>query len=346
MRKAIFPLSIAPDINGAENSMAAVTLREEEFSLKELLVQVNTIISGQCNDKGLTYEFHIIGSIAHSYLGDDLKLRQVMINILGNAVKFTPAPGKVVFSVQQKECVDDKCTLEFIMSDTGVGMSEEFMPKLFDAFTQEDSTAQSKYGSTGLGMSIARNIVQMMNGDITVTSKKGEGSTFTVVVTLKDAKKGTLTEEDVMRAEAPEPVMREKTAGNNNLAGIRVLIVEDMMVNAQMLGAILDTREVLHEWAENGQLGLERFSQSEPNYYDVIIMDLQMPVMDGLTAAREIRALDRDDAKVTPIIAVSANAFSEDVQSSLEAGMNAHISKPIEIPVLFETLARFVGTKD
>lgn len=178
-----------------------------------------------------------------------------------------------------------------------------------------------------------------MNGEIRVESKKGEGTTFTVKVTLKDAKKGVLTEDSLADPEKSKQEKKEDVTEEKGLSGSRVLIVEDMMINAEMLGQILDTKGILHEWAENGKLAVDRFAATEPHYYDAIFMDIQMPVMDGLEATASIRALDKEDAKTVPIIAMSANAFSEDVQRSLQAGMNAHLSKPVDITSLFATLS-------
>ena len=322
-----------------------MSLREEEFNLGDILGHVRTIIIGQCMDKGLDFAFHMQGRVPAVYLGDGLKLKQVMINILSNAVKFTPAPGNVSLSVEQIAEFEDFCTLRFVFSDTGIGMSEEFLPKLYDAFAQEDFTVQNKYGSTGLGMSITKNIITMMNGEIRVESKKGKGTTFTVKVTLKDAKKGVLTEDSLADPEKSKQEKKEDVTEEKGLSGSRVLIAEDMMINAEMLGQILDTKGILHEWAENGKLAVDRFAATEPHYYDAIIMDIQMPVMDGMEATASIRALDKEDAKTVPIIAMSANAFSEDMQRSLQAGMNAHLSKPVDITSLFATLSDMIERK-
>lgn len=161
-----------------------LTIKNEEFSFSKTLEQVNTIISGQCRDKGLNYECRMKGQIDEYYIGDDMKLRQVMINILGNAVKFTPEGGTISFVIEDIARMDQKATLRFVISDTGIGMSSDYLPRLFDAFSQEDSSSTNKYGSTGLGMPITKNIVELMNGTIEVESEKGKGTTFTVTITL------------------------------------------------------------------------------------------------------------------------------------------------------------------
>ena len=439
-------------------------IKNEEFSFAKTLEQVNTIIGGQCRDKGIVYECRILGTVEDYYIGDDMKLRQVLINILGNAVKFTPVGGKVLFTVEETARFDRKSALRFVISDTGIGMSKEYLPKIFDPFTQEDSSATSKYGSTGLGMPITKSIVELMNGNISVESEKGKGSTFTVTVTLLDADhENTVSEEGIpqphdmcvlvidddpiacehaqiileqvgvscekalsgtdgvemvkLRHARREPYnlilvdwrmpevdglettrqiraavgnetpiiiltsynwedivdeargagvdtfvskplfagsvmdqFREAFKRKNaklatataDLKGRRVLLAEDMPVNAEIMMMVLSMREMEADLAENGKIAVEKFEQQEPGYYDAILMDMRMPVMDGLEAARAIRAMERPDARQIPIIALTANAFDEDVQRSMQAGLNAHLSKPVEPEALFATLENLI----
>lgn len=183
-----------------------MVLRDEAFDFRELLVQINTMIGGQCGEKGLVYTPRIFGTVSSSFSGDAMKLKEVLINILGNAVKYTPSGGAISFSVEQIAAYEDLCTLRFIVKDTGIGMSEEYLPRLFEAFSQEQSDNSNQFGSTGLGMAITKSIVQLMNGEISVESKKGVGSTFTVTVTLKDLHQGVLTESAALPAqEGAEP---------------------------------------------------------------------------------------------------------------------------------------------
>jgi len=436
-----------------------LTLKNEEFSFREMLEQINTMINSQCQDKGLTYECHINGKINDYYIGDSMKLKQVIINILGNSVKFTPAPGTVSFVVEPVSQFEGQATMRFIMQDTGIGMDKEYLPKIFDAFSQEDPNKANKYGSTGLGMAITKNIVDMMNGQISVESEKGAGTTFTVTVTLKTTdRKGSgfievrpqdmrvliidddpvacehaklvleevgivsdscfsgkealemlevaharrqaynlilvdfrMPEQDgvevtrqirkvygekstiiILTAYSWDDIMEEaldagvdsfmakplfasgvlqefkqiiqrkhldtEEARKADLTGKRVLLAEDMAINAEIVMELLGTRDMLVDHAENGQIAVDMFSRSAEYYYDAILMDVRMPVMTGLEATAGIRAIDRPDAKTIPIIAMTANAFDEDVQRSLQAGMNAHLSKPVEPDHLFETL--------
>ena len=441
-----------------------LTIKNEEFSFSKTLEQINTIINGQCCDKGIQYECRTKGQIDEYYIGDDMKLRQVLINILGNAVKFTPEGGKITFLIEDAARLDNKATLRFTIRDTGIGMSKEFLPRLFEAFSQENSSSTNSYGSTGLGMPITKSIVELMNGEIKVESEKGVGTTFVVTVTFQQAEqKKTISDDYELRPhemsvlvidddriacehaemvlgqvgvrcesvyngrEAVEMVkMRHArrddynlilvdwkmpemdglettrqiraVVGNDtpiiiltsyswediedeardagvdtfaakplfantvmdefreafrkknielirntaDLRGRRVLLAEDVMVNAEIMMMVLSMREMEADHAENGRIAVEMFAEHEPGYYSAILMDMRMPEMDGLEASRTIREMDREDAKSIPIIALTANAFDEDVQSSMQAGLNAHLSKPVEPELLFETLENLI----
>ncbi len=403
-----------------------MTIKNEEFSFSELLQTVNTMFSGQCADKGLEYLCNIRGDVDDYYIGDMMKLRQVLINILGNAVKFTPEGGKVEMTVERVARFENQTTLQFDIADTGIGMSKEFLPRLYDTFAQEDSSTTSKFGSSGLGLAITKNIVEMMNGTIDVESEKGVGTTFTVKVTLMNAaqhedgqrdafihpsemtvlivdddpvaceharlvleKAGIASEIAESGAEAiekvrlrharrepynlilvdwkmpemdgvetarrmreiighetaiiiltayrwddvleeateagvdsfiPKPlfvatvleefrqamhkrhVLAKQNEHKAELSGRRVLLAEDMQVNAEIMMLVLGMHDMEAELAENGRIAVEMFEEHEPGYYDAILMDMRMPVMDGLTATREIRKLEREGGTHIPII--------------------------------------------
>ena len=454
-------LSIINDIlDMSRIESGRMTVKNEEFSFAKLLAQVNTIISGQCRDKGIDYECHVKGAVDDYYIGDEMKLRQVMINILGNAVKFTPEGGSVTFVVETIARFNGKSTLRFAISDTGIGMNQDFLPRLFDAFSQEDSSRTNRYGSTGLGMAITKSIIELMNGTISVESEKHKGTTFTVTVTLIDCDHKSIDEDEndmlphelcvlvidddpiacehaqlvlgqvgvncekalsgaeglqmakvrharrnpydlilvdwrmpdmdgvettrqiraAVGSETPviiltsynwddiadeaksagvdtfvaKPLFAEKVLDEfraafrkknaklvretADLKGRRILLAEDVSVNAEIMIMVLSMREMEADHAENGRIAVEKFEKHEEGYYDAILMDMRMPEMDGLEATRRIRAMSRADAKSIPIIALTANAFDEDVQHSMQAGLNAHLSKPVEPDVLFETL--------
>ena len=425
-----------------------MVLKNEEFSFGDMIEQINTMVGGQCAEKGLNYDCKIIGRVDDFYIGDAMKLKQVLINILGNAVKFTPAPGDIIFTVERVAQFGTNTTLRFVVRDTGIGMDEEYLPRIFDVFSQEDSTTANAYGGTGLGMPITKSIVEMMNGNISVKSKKHVGSEFTVNVTLRNSEKvyaaqtSTLAPSDlhvliidddpiaceharlvleevgiaaevamsgsealemiklrsarreaynlmlidlrmpnqngievtreirrlignesaiiILTAHHWDDVIEEATeagvdkfmakplfassvmsefsqaieqkrialANEHQLAdleGRHILIAEDMFINAEILKEILIMRDMEVDHGENGEEVVALFKKSPPNYYDAVLMDIRMPKMDGLQATEAI-----------------ANAFDEDVQRSLQAGMNAHLSKPVEPEHLYETLAELI----
>ena len=344
-----------------------MVLKSEEFSLHDMTKQINTIINGQCKDKGLTYVNQLDGCAEEYFIGDDLRLRQIIINILGNAVKFTDPPGTVTFTVEQidfscnrdKDTIDgksssvndgcfygsdavennnsenegslnkvesDRRVLRFTMKDTGIGMDEAFLPHLFEPFAQEDDTSTNRYGGSGLGMALTKNMVDLMGGMIVVKSKKRLGTTFIVDVPLQVAHH-VFTDETT--ADLAQQLEEEVS-----LDGLHVLITEDVELNAEILTDLLEMEGITSEWAKNGKLAVDMYAQSDVGHFDLILMDMRMPVMDGLTATREIRKLDRPDAKRIPIIALTANAFEEDMKRCLAAGMDAHLAKPVDIEQL------------
>ncbi len=439
-------------------------LRKEEFSFSDMLEQLNTMVMSQCNEKGLHYECRVSGGLSDYYIGDDMKLKQVLINILSNAIKFTDAPGNITLTVERTAVYGDHSTVKFSVKDTGIGMDAAFIPKVFDAFAQEDSGRSNRYGSAGLGMAITKNIVELMNGTISVESTKGVGTEFTVVITLtnsqhqgpathfvnpKDMRILVVDDEEIAAEHArivldevgikadtcydgPTALQRlevqhakhepyslvlldwkmpemdgiavakeirrrfdkettviiltsfnwddimdealhigvdsfvakplfasnvidefERIARKNNmtlykekkraeLKGKRILMAEDNEINAEIMKEIIEMREAEIDHAQNGKIVLEMFEKSPVGYYDAILMDVRMPEMDGLEATAAIRALDKPDAKTVPIIAMTANAFDEDVQRSLQVGMNAHLSKPVVSERLYQTLEELI----
>ena len=323
---ARYLLSIINDIlEMSRIESGKMVLHKEEFSLNDFLDQVNADVEKQCSDKGLQYDCTIQGRLNESFVGDDMKLRQVLANILDNAVKFTDKGGSVSMKVLQTAQFEDQSVLQFIISDTGIGMDKDYIPRIFDAFSQEDDTNTTSYGGSGLGLAISKNIVDLMDGDITVESEKGNGSTFTVEVTLKNI-------------ERSKDKAVETPSDYSLLSGKRVLLAEDMLINAEIMKQVLVMKGMEVEHAENGKKAVELFENSSMDYYDAVLMDVRMPLMDGLAATEAIRALDRVDAKDVPIIALTANTFDEDVKRSLQAGMNAHLAKPVEPEILYKTL--------
>ena len=342
------------DVSRIESGRMSVN--NDRFSLSDSIDQINTIIGGQCRDKGLEYEYSAAMDTAGCYIGDAMKVRQIMINLLGNSVKFTPEGGKVSFTVKEGRRYGHKVVLIFEISDTGIGMSKEFMEHMYDAFSQEDASTVNKYGSTGLGMSITRSLVELMNGHIDVQSEKGKGTTFTVTIPFEEAdgEPGQASTDKAAGQEGTGQASMDKAAQEHasetpgtagepvDLAGLRVLVAEDIDVNYEIMTLLLSDKNVQADRAENGKIAVQKFRDHEPGYYDAIFMDMRMPEMDGLEATRIIRAMDRQDAVDIPIIALTANAFDDDVQRSMQAGLNAHLSKPIEPDVMYRTLKSLV----
>ena len=317
-----------------------VVIKNEEFSLKELIAVVNTLIGSQCADKHITYSCNMDPDIEDHYMGDATRVKEIIINILSNAVKYTNEGGCVDFGIKRIASYKDKSTLRFSMKDNGIGMDKDFLPKIFDPFTQAENGASNKFGSTGLGMAITKTLVDMMNGKISVESEKGVGSTFTVTLTFEIADSsftaGTGTKDKVAENETG------RLDDSVDLAKVKILVAEDMDINAQILLKLLSKKGIEAKRAENGKVALKMFRESEEGYFDAILMDMRMPEMDGLEATSAIRELDRNDAKKIPIVALTANAFDEDVERSLQAGLNAHLSKPLDPAKIFETLERLI----
>ena len=353
-----------------------IVIKQDTFSLIDLLENINVILRGQCIAKDLYYSYSVIGSLDDFYVGDQGKLRQVLLSLLDNAVKFTES-GTITFLTEQIESAGNSRTLRFIINDTGNGINPEFLPKIFDKFTQEDTTSTDRYGGIGLSLAVTKNIVELMDGTINAASDKGIGSTFTVTVKLgaSDRKaspktqmqahppinvfaekkpKGEIISADkapalepeaaieIPDAEPAEPEQEKENIPAEQPKGNRILIVEDVDLNAEILADLLEMEDFSSERAENGEIAVNMFKDNPPNYYDAILMDLRMPVMDGLNAARNIRALDRPDASSIPIIALTANASFDDRQNVIEAGMNSHLSKPIDSDLLFATLKKLI----
>jgi len=441
-----------------------IVLRREEFSFRGMLEQINTMVMSQCSEKGLKYECSLTGGVSDYYIGDDMKLKQVLINILSNAIKFTESPGSITFGVEKIASFEDQTTIKFVIRDTGIGMDESFLPRVFEPFAQEHVEKSNQYGSTGLGMAITKRIIETMNGTISVTSKKGEGTEFVVSVTLKDCDHHKLAtsyidpsemyvlvvDDEEVAAEHARLVLDEvgirtdiafsgsealdmleirhtkhdpynlvlldwkmpdmdgietakrirelydnettiiiltsfnwdeimdealhvgvdsflskplfasnvidefdRVARKNNMTLYKekkraelkdrnILFAEDVEINAEIMKELLSIKDMKADHAQNGKIVVDMFSRSEEGFYDAILMDIRMPEMDGLEAAEKIRHLNRADAKKIPIIAMTANAFDEDVQRSLQVGMNAHLSKPVEPERLYQTMEELI----
>lgn len=305
-----------------------IELSEETFDLMKLVDSVAAIMKPRCQEKKLAFDIFVGQFDKKMFVSDPLRLRQVLINLLGNAVKFTPEQGRVEFHIAQKERADNQTLISFSVADTGIGITEQAMETLFTPFEQGGNEITRQYGGTGLGLSISRNIVNILGGDIAVTSKKNEGSTFSFDLWLKEATS------DVGGAEAAD-----QTA---SLDGKRMLLVDDVDVNRMIVTELLGTTGFIIDEAEDGEVAVDKFRNSPEGFYSIILMDVQMPRMDGYQAVSEIRSLGRADSNV-PIIALTANAFKEDVEKAIAHGMNAHLAKPLEYDKLMDVLFKYLG---
>jgi len=308
-----------------------VLLDNKAFSMSDMLDGIVSMFQEQFKGKKLSFNMEKCGIKNEILIGDEFRLSRILVNILSNAVKYTPEQGQILFSITELEAEKEGyARYQFVIKDNGRGMTEEFLKTIFMPFTRMEEKEGCYTQGTGLGMAIAKSMLDLMGGTITVESALDKGSTFTVDVEFELAE-GWESQED----------KKEQNDSKNrrfDFTGKRVLIVEDNEINEEILEELLHMEGALTESAGNGQEAVDRWEESSPGYYDLILMDVQMPVMSGYEAAAVIRNQDRPDAKTIPIIALTANAFSEDKNKALAAGMNAHVTKPIDMTKLYDVL--------
>lgn len=263
-------------------------------------------------------------------VADKLRCNQIIFNLLSNAVKYTPEGGTITYRIRGSLLDSGKMQIEHEITDTGIGMSEEFQHILFEPFSQENRNDSSENRGTGLGLAIVKRLVDQMGGTISVRSSSGIGTTFRVTLHFSTVPASSL---NVHPEEA-----KNGDSQTFDLTGKHILLCEDHPLNQEIAKVLLSERQILVSIADDGKAGVDMFHDSSPDYYDAILMDIRMPVMDGLEATRAIRSLDRSDAKTVPVIAMTADAFAEDVQKCFDAGMNGHIAKPIEPERLYRLL--------
>ncbi len=297
-----------------------MTLAHKPFALRELLEDVIQMERMVASEKNVRIEEKCDLPPEVAFYGDAQRLKQCAVNLVNNAVKFTPAGGCVTVACTAQPPEKGKTTMRLSVSDTGIGMSEAFLQHVFQPFEQEQNSMVSAYAGSGLGLSIVREFVTLMGGTVAVSSKKGEGSTFTIELPLESA--------PPLGAEKPRI---SDEALRARLQGRHVLLAEDNALNREILTLLLEKLGLTVDQAENGEDAVEKFGPFRPGGCALILMDIMMPVMNGLEAAAAIRRLDRADAKTVPIVALSANAFEEDAKKSLQAGMQMHLAKPIDV---------------
>lgn len=295
-----------------------VSLNKASFSLERLKDKLYLMFYQKAESSGIEYSIEIQPEGTCTLLGDELRLSQILINIIANALKFTPAGGRVSVSVIRHIRNNELADLTFIIKDTGIGMTAEFKSRIFSPFEQADSTTVRQYGGTGLGLSISYNLIKMMGGDITVESELEKGSCFTVSLTLPLSNEMPVSSVNTP-AQSPSPSAAQK---------LHILLAEDNEINWEIASVMLTAIGHSCDHAWNGKEAVELFTQSSPGYYDVVLMDVQMPEMDGLEACRRIRACGRLNAETIPIIGLSANAFDQDIKLALENGMTDYLAKP------------------
>ncbi len=304
-------------------------LNYEAMDLAQLLADLESLFRAQAQQKGLSLRF--INGCGQGLVlrADRLRLNQVLVNIIGNAIKFTDE-GSITVRVEQV-AAEPRAVLRFSVADTGVGIEPAAQARIFNAFEQAEPSTAARRGGTGLGLSISSRLVQMMGGALEVRSRVGEGSEFFFTLAFDRAAGGQ-----------PSPSQRRPRPELPDLRGRRILLAEDNELNREIAQTILEMHGFAVTCAANGREALEQFRAAEPGYFDAILMDIRMPVMDGLEATRRIRTSGRPDARAVPIIALTANAFDEDSKKSMDSGMDGHLSKPIQVEQMLELLGRCI----
>ena len=313
------------DMSKIENG--ELTVKEDSYTKEEFRNAINTVIKPLMDKKDIRFIFRLAAN-AECIRVDRLRYNQIFFNLLSNAAKFTPKGGTVEFTTEELPPLDGKKGIRFHIKDNGIGMSKEFLPHLYNPFSQERAKGGEDVKGTGLGLPIVKSLVDIMGGNISVTSEIGKGTEFIVELYVPEAE--------------PAEKIPVSDAMGENLKGARILLVEDNDINIYVAQLILEKAGCVVEIAKDGKEAVEHFEASEKNYYDAILMDVRMPVMNGIEATKTIRALDREDAATVPIIAMTADAFDEERKKTIEAGMNYHLSKPIEPKVLYQVLLEYM----
>jgi len=319
------------DMSKAESGV--IELHPEPYNKAEFISYMNAVAMPLIKEKNQRAYFDTEMPDDFTPMLDKLRLNQIVFNILSNAVKFTPEGGSIIYSSTGKMMPDGLMRIHIEISDSGIGMSEEFQRILFEPFSQENRDDNSSGRGTGLGMAITKRLVDLMGGTISVESELGRGTTFTVEL----AAQAITADQGAELAAKANP---GTDADYSALSGRHVLLCEDHPMNQEIAKALLAEKGLIVTAAEDGEAGLEKYSESSPYFYDAILMDIRMPVMDGYKATEAIRGLDRPDAKSVPIIAMTADAFADDIQKCFEVGMNGHIAKPIDPNVMFMELRK------
>ncbi len=301
---------------------------EEPFDLCGILEECITILSVQAEEGGIHLELEEAGLQHSRVIGNPLHLKQILMNVIDNGLKYNRPHGSVFVRAEEVACQDGVANYRFVVEDTGIGIGADFKEHIFEPFTQEHQDARTNYNGVGLGMSIVKKLVDQMKGDIEVDSQIGKGSIIKIMLPIR-----------VDGEWHAQPVDEEQNL-RGNIAGMRVLLVEDNEINCEIVEFMLQEAGAQVVTANDGKAAVDAFASSSPWAFDCVLMDLMMPVMSGYEAARVIRGMDREDAKAVPIIALSANTFEEDIALAKDAGMNEHLAKPVDIKKMFRAMSR------
>lgn len=330
-----FLLGLVNDVLDMEHiERGTIELHPVPYSGQKFRKYIETVIRPLCKEKNLKFVFEVDYDESFTVMQDTLRINQIYFNLLSNAVKYTPEGGTIAFQTRTKKISDARIAMDVRISDTGIGMSEEFQKHMFEAFAQENQVMTSLNQGSGLGLSIVKRLCDAMGITIRVTSVMGKGTTYELH-----------GEFDLPSMPLPEE-FSDQNVGEEDLSvlnGRKILVCEDHMLNQEILRRLLQSRGMIPLIAEDGKKGVDAFLKSIPGEYSAILMDIRMPIMDGIEAAKAIRASSRPDAKNVPIIALSANAYEEDIRKSFDAGMNAHLAKPVDAKILYETIVRLQG---
>jgi len=308
-----------------------MSLKTEAVNFYDVIQKIVMTVQPSMEKKNISFVLQVDEALKAVIYMDVLKMQEIILNILSNAAKFTPQHGTVRFTAEAVQVGDYDIHARMTIQDTGIGMSSEFMKRIYEPFSQERTVETANIEGSGLGLTIVKKIIDMMGGTIKVTSQIGKGTTFVIDLSLAVA------------SEAANAYLIHSSSAPADLHNMRFLIIEDNSFNREIARKILEQQGAEIETAGNGREGVDLFAASEPGYFNAVLMDIRMPVMDGYEATKEIRSLPRSDARTVPIIAMSADAYPEDIQKSLDAGMNEHLAKPINVAVLAEVLHRNVN---
>lgn len=330
-----FMMGLVNDIlSMAKIEEGSVIFHKEPYQYSEFLTNMKTMFQNQCEEKGITLcleEPHVNAIIRV----DKIRMNQIFFHIFSNAVKFTKSGGRIDYRTQNLKIEGDELCCDYVISDTGIGMSEDFQKHMYEPFMQEDNEVATELQGSGLGLSITKQLVELMGGQIHVESKQNEGTTVTISLKLELIQENVPLSAQEEQAQIKEDRENEYAA----LANKNILLAEDHPLNAQIASRLLEKQNMHVIHAENGRIAVEKFEASPEGWFAAVLMDIRMPEMSGLEATKAIRALDREDAQNVPIIALSANAYTEGVQKSIDAGMNAHMAKPINPKMIYDTLS-------